>query len=294
MENLPLEVKGMIFSYLDTEQILDYMQLSEKHCTEIKKFSKYIELEECVVINMHDILYFTDMKIKKLYIGYHICHEVTNEKLKLIVMSIKRIEYLDLRCCHQICDDGLKYLKNIQIIDIHHCNKITDDGLEYLQNVNKIIIYGNKLITNAGLKHLTNIYYVGLLTCRNINDEGLEYLENVHTIYLEYMQNITDNGIKKLKNVRYLLLGSLGNISDVCFEYLGNVEVLYISGISSLTDKGLKYLSNINFLKVNSCENITVKGINKLLEKRPGLIWSIDNVGNNGSDEMNFFDKVYI
>jgi hypothetical protein len=241
MENLPPEINGLIFSYLDTKEILDYMKSSDECCAEIKKFSKYIAIDFLEIQDSDNILYFTDMKVGTVCLHGN---KITDNDLKLISECIKRIKHIDLFSCEQISDDGLKYFRNIQTIQIDHCDRITDNGLLHLQNIARIAIYNNP--------------------------------------------NITNNGIKTLKNVRYLQFGELEKITDDCFEYLGNVEVLHISD-NSLTDDALKYLSNINFLKVEYCRNITIEGINKLLEKRPKLIWSLNDVGNNGSDKMHFF-----
>jgi F-box/leucine-rich repeat protein 14 len=288
MKDLPLELKGLIFSYLDDREILDYMKSSDKCYTEIKKFSKYITLKILRVIEMDNILYFTDMKIEELFL--YMTH-ITDQELKIIIKCIKRIKCVWLSNCFQISDAGLEHLQNMKMITIHNCDKITDSGLVHLQNMNKIHIYGNNNITHTGLKYLSNIFDVDISSCNNINDEGLEYLENVHTLSLNYLKNITDKGIKKLKNVKYLEMTQIYNITNDCFKYLGNLEVLEINFNRLLTDSALIYLSNINFLKFVGCENITIEGIEKLLEKRPELIWKIDGVGNNGSDEMNFFDK---
>jgi hypothetical protein len=242
MENLPLEINGLIFSYLYAKEILDYMKSSDECTSEIKKFSKYIAIDFLEMVDGDNILYFTSMKVGMISL---FGKNITDDDLKLISEHIKRIKDIDLYRCDQISDDGLKYLRNVQTIQINRCDRITDNGLLHLQNTSRIAIHNNK--------------------------------------------NITNNGIKTLKNVRYLQLVKLKNITDDCFEYLENLEVLYIREIISLTDNGFKYLSNVNFLKVIHCNNITINGINKLLERRPRLIWSINDVGNDGSSEMNFF-----
>jgi hypothetical protein len=287
MDNLPLEINGLIFSYLDAKEMLNYMKSSQECCVEIKKISKYITLENLEIRETNDISYYTNMKIHQVSLYGD---DIRDKDLKLISESIKRIEYMHLSSCDQISDDGLKYLKNIHTIDISRCSKITDNGLMHLQNINSIVIHENQNITNAGLKHLSNMYHVELLSCDKITDDGLEYLENVHTVSIMDSENITDNGIKKLKNVKYLQLINLCVLTDDCFEYLGNLEVLDFSDNSFITDNALEYLSNIKFLIVENCDNITIKGINKLLEKKPGLIWSIDDVGNNKSFESKFSD----
>jgi hypothetical protein len=287
MKDIPLEIKGLIFSYLGTRQLLEYMKSSEECCTEIKKISKYITIDMLRIRDVNDIVYFTNMTVGTLDVNYI---EITDKDLKLVSECIKRIGHIHLMDRYQVSDDGLKYLENIQSIHIDCCEEITDNGLAHLQNINTIRIYDNKNITNAGLKHFSNSNYIELILCSKINDDGFEYLANAHTVSISFIENITNNGIKKLKNVRHLQLDEQINITDDCFKYLGNVEVLYLSNNSLLTDDGLKYLSNINFLKVYRCMNITVNGINKLLEKRPKLIWSINDMGNNGSNEMNFFD----
>jgi hypothetical protein len=284
MEKLPLEIKGMIFSYLDSKQILTYMKWSKNCCYNIKKFSKYIGLERVVIGKKKDIFYYTDMKIKMLNL-----YRMNDADLKLITEHIKRIENIFMTVCYQISDDGLKYIKDIQSVRISYDNKMTDDGLAHLQNIKQIMILDNKNITGAGLRHLSNIYNVSLFLCKNINDEGLEYLKNVHTVSIISYENITNNGIKKLNNVKYLQLICI-NITDDCLKHLGNVEVLDIRNNSLITDDGLQYLSNINFLKIVNCKNITIKGINKLLETRLKLIWIIDDTRNNGAEELHYFD----
>jgi hypothetical protein len=288
MEKLPSEINGLIFSYLDAEQILNYMKSSKEWCAEIKKFSKYITIGLLKIVRMADVLYFSDMKVCRLSLHDM---DITDEDLKLICQCIKKIEYFRMVWCEEISDDGLKYLKDMRGVDIDECDKITDNGLIHLQHINRVILYNNKNITNAGLKHLSNINHIDLSSCEKINDEGLEYLSNVQTVSLASCENITNAGIKKLKNVKYLQLCGLKNITDECFQYLGNVEVLYVSYNSVLTDNGLKYLSNIKFLKLIDCKNIKLKGISELLKKRPKLIWYFNGLGNYGSNKMNFFGE---
>jgi hypothetical protein len=289
MEKLPSEINGLIFSYLDAEEILKYMKTSEECCVEIKKCSKYIALDVLNFENMDDILYFTNMKVNilKFYES-----TITNEDLKVINERIKRIECINAIECLDISDDGLKYLKNIQRVMLYHCEAITDNGFVHLGNVDKLIIYCNDNITNSALKFMSNIYHIELSACDKINDKGLEYLKNVHTLSLTSQWRITNDGIKKLKNVKYLQLIDV-NITNECFKYLGNVELLYIGINSLISDNGLKYLSNINFIKFVDCKKITMKGINKLLKRMPKLIWRLDDVGNYRSNRMNFFDEQY-
>jgi hypothetical protein len=178
MEDMPLEIKGLIFSYLDDKEILKRMKQSKDCCAEIKKCSKYIALDTLRILDMDDVLYFTGMKVNVMNMFIHI----SDKDIKLITECIKRIEYISLSAA-LIFDDGLKYLSNIKTVEMFHCYKITDNGLAHLENVNKIIIYNNNNITNAGVKHLLNIKFIKFANCKNITLEGIsEILQDMPDI----------------------------------------------------------------------------------------------------------------
>jgi hypothetical protein len=305
----PPEIKGLIVSYLTADEILGYMKASDKLSAQILKFSRYITLDKVVIKNIFDVIYFTNMKVLRLDLRHM---DIRDEKLKLVLFCIKRIDHINIQYATALTNKGLKLLRNIASINlsgcyvnvsdctlknfdkvisinISDCHNISNEGLKYLKNIQTIDISSCHKITDEGLKHLENAKTI-ILDSNKITNEGLRHLANAHYIKIRDCTQINDDGLKYLKNIDTIYLYYLNNISDAGIKYLKNVRNLKLYYLKNLTDECLGFLENIEVLEINYCKNITSYGISMLVKKRPNLKWYMEEIGNNKINDETFFD----
>ena len=117
------EIKYIILSYLDTNDIIIFMKYDNDFRYAFKKFNKMLPLAT-TNLSLNDLEY------------------------------LKGVHTIDLTDCQQITDVGLEHLKGVHTINLSHCHQITNAGLEHLKGVHTINLYTCNKITDVGLEHL--------------------------------------------------------------------------------------------------------------------------------------------
>lgn len=147
-------------------------------------------------------------KIKKLNIGH--CRLITNDGLKYLE-SVRNLDisstsitdnglkYLSnvTTLCAQYCfslRESFGQLVNIRSLDLCCCINITDNGMKNigeLKYITKLDISYTQ-ISDVGLSYLTNIIDLNISYCNLITNDGLSYLENIKKLNILYCTLIED------------------------------------------------------------------------------------------------------
>ena len=238
MDNLPIELLGIIFSYLAKDRVEDLLVV-RRVCTRWKRaFEKNIgtiDIDLCE----HDIK-DDDLKLFRgvRKISLRGCKNITDKGLSILqpLDGIKTIEWIDLSYCRKITDEGMIYLEGVSTINLYDCY-ISNWALDYLKDVKNIKWDENSIISDGGLakfKHLDSIDICG----GRITDEGLANLQGVKKVEISHL-NITDEGLHHLRNADYVSLHSCDKITDKGISYLNNVRRIYINYCKGVTEKCL-------------------------------------------------------
>ena len=198
----------------------------------------------------------------------------TRDKLNLIKIDKRLIHNLRIDGIKiqfdfgnsSITDDDLFYLNGIHKINLTCCSQITDKGLRYLADKSMFLsceLEGVHTVSlsnyDQGLKYLTGVHTINLSGCNQITDQGLQYLKGVHNINLKDCNQITDQGLQYLKGVHTINLKGCNQITDQGLQYLKGVHTINLKGCNQITNQGLKYLTGVHTINLDSCEQITVK-----------------------------------
>jgi len=176
METIPIEMFYYICSFLDNKDLCRLRLLSKEYNTFILNYSFNNDIRLETEKQYKSFILYLKNNINKIKVciqlrSYYINSINFNSKLKYF----KNCTILNLSYCHNITDEGLKYLSNYTTLDLS-CLKITDDGLKYLSNCRSLKLY-NCNITDKGLKYLSNCKDFKLYRC-NISEEYIQFLRD--------------------------------------------------------------------------------------------------------------------
>jgi len=180
---------------------------------------------------------------------------ITNESVKYLGIESRKLEYLDLRNCAGVDDDGMGHLgahcHNLKVIELGY-TKVSDDGVAALAK---------------GSRHLE---VVSLTECINVGDAGIVALASACTKMKDVElcgTNVTDVAVAALADscseLNDVNLSNCANITDDavialargrCRQDLVNVDVSF----TKVTTLGLKVLvdncKKVEHLNVVGCE----------------------------------------
>ena len=117
MEEQPLDILRSIFEDFNTLELIKLRLVSQAWRDMIER-----------AVNVHKIYCNNKFCDKYLYI-------------------LRNAEWIDMRFCRQITDNGLKQLQKVKVLNIAGCHKITDLGLSYLAHIEKIDFSGCPRVT---------------------------------------------------------------------------------------------------------------------------------------------------
>jgi Leucine-rich repeat (LRR) protein len=185
----------------------------------------------------------------------------TDAKLAELV-SLPKLERLDLFFCHQVTDVGLRIvarLKNLRSIRIVKCG-VTEVGVKYLTRLEKLnCVYLDCDISDAVLKdvtHLKELQELGVASL-SVSDAGLKELRKLiclKQIRLDRCKRITDDGVRevltRLTNLESLSLSNT-KITDALVPGLTDMKQLRqlsLYGCKGVTDASVKHLMGLRKL----------------------------------------------
>ena len=139
---------------------------------------------------------------------------VDDEFLARLSSLTPNLQDLNLACCYDITNDGLKHLApftELRSLSLAWCS-ISNDGLPHLTSFKKLknLSLAHCLITGAGLQnlaYLTQLRILNLVWC-NIADEDLQHIGSftqLRRLSLEGCVSITDYGLQHLAPLKKLV-----------------------------------------------------------------------------------------
>jgi Leucine-rich repeat (LRR) protein len=195
-----------------------------------------LSLEQCSAVSGEGLSHVTKMKSLTELALYGATGLKDAEMAKLAEMP--KLVALDLRQTpiSSLALTYLKDMKGLKSLDLSETALVGNEGLEHI-------------------KGLTNLEDLNLWSC-NIDDKGLVNLKGMTKLKRLNLDKclITDEGLKELVP-------------------LTNLEFLHI-GSTQVTDAGLEHLhgmKNLKKLVVTYLPGVSAEGVDKLMEKLPGL-----------------------
>ena len=221
--------------------------------------------------------------------------QFTGDGLKCLG-ELPRLIKLDLFCCEQFCDSGMKnleqsrQLRNLWI----HGSPITDTGLKHLSGLAHLeeLDLGNTAITGSGLENLQMLPKLHVLRiCKSGIEPWIGKLADaamppigklVHLEELDLTWNdITDTGLAslgKLSRLKSLTLASNQRITDSGLKHivqLAGLRTLDLQGTATTND-GLQQLLRLDKIESLSLgfTRVTGEGLARL-KQFPHLEWIV-------------------
>lgn len=205
--NIPDEILELIFSYLDSKDLINL----KSSCFRFKNLISDSKLN----IKICYILYNTDIELFNKYVPKYRNIKIYNANDKhLDSLGKKGVHTIDL-CYTSITDEGVKHLatKGVHNIDLSFCKNITDKSLEFLgvKGVHSINLGWCKNITDKGLKALSvkGLSFINLCNCQGITDDGIKHLikKGLKGIDLSYCFQVSNEMRDILEEKRINVIG---------------------------------------------------------------------------------------
>ncbi|CAF0846413.1 unnamed protein product [Brachionus calyciflorus] len=214
---------------------------------------------------------------------------LSNQTLKLIVDSFKKIESINLSGCNMIQEDGfnqllLKHGENLKNLEISGCihfssNVILNIGA-YCRQIERLNISNCHRMTNESVieacPHWLKLKFLDLRGIKNIKNNCVSTLvrrcPNLEGLSLGECVHIGDSSILEIatykSNIKQLDLNNCKKISDASIRSMGAIcsqlEFLNLKG-TSVTDTGLITLSSSKFIKTIEDLNLSFLPISEFV-----------------------------
>ena len=178
--------------------------------------------------------------------------------LDIHLIHFSKIININITFCHQITDNGIKYLKNCRVLNLCGCTDITGKNLELLEKLHTINLDLCNFVTDENIRSLTKLSSLSVEKCFRITDDSVLYLSNLTTLVLKNCIEITDKSVQKLANIHKLDLSGCTKITDDGVKHLGNVCTLILMNCN-ITNDCMKYLIKCNKIMVFGCDHVTIQ-----------------------------------
>jgi hypothetical protein len=160
LSSLPCDLHGLIYSYLEWDEKLIFISLSEEITSLSKSYremrlSRFSSFEYALHESFREIVCSS---VLPCHVELDLCVDGTDAEL----IHLGNVYSLTLARCHLITDEGLRHLGNLQSLNFTGCRGFTDAGLAYLGNLKEIKLSYCQQITDAGLRHLGNVQSLNL------------------------------------------------------------------------------------------------------------------------------------
>ncbi|XP_027782093.1 F-box and leucine-rich repeat protein 13 [Marmota flaviventris] len=200
-----------------------------------------------------------------------------------------RIRELNLSNCMQLGDASIVKLsercRNLNYLSLRNCEQLTDQGIEYIVNIFSLVSLdlSGTVISNEGLIMLSRhkkLKELSLSECYKITDLGIQaFCKNsvlLEHLDVSYCLQLSDDIIKTIA-IYCVCLTSLSiagcpQITDLAIEMLSAkcryLHILDISGCIRLTDQILEDLKvgckQLRILKMQYCRHISMEAAHKM------------------------------
>ncbi|XP_069852416.1 F-box and leucine-rich repeat protein 13 isoform X2 [Dipodomys merriami] len=233
-------------------------------------------LKQLTVLNLANCARIGDMGLKQFLEG----------------PSSTKIRELNLSNCVLLGDSSIVQLAerctNLNYLSLRNCGHLTDQGLEYIVNIFSLVSVdiSGTVICNEGLSILSRhkkLKELSISECYKITDVGIQgFCKNVP--FLEYLDvshctQLTDNIMKTVAiycpQLTSLSIAGCPKITDAGIEMLSAkcyyLHILDISGCVLLTDQTLQDLqigcSQLRILKMKYCSHISMREAQRMSSK---------------------------
>uniref|UniRef100_A0A287DAA7 F-box and leucine-rich repeat protein 13 n=1 Tax=Ictidomys tridecemlineatus TaxID=43179 RepID=A0A287DAA7_ICTTR len=200
-----------------------------------------------------------------------------------------RIRELNLSNCMQLGDASIVKLsercRNLNYLSLRNCEQLTDQGIEYIVNIFSLVSLdlSGTVISNEGLIMLSRhkkLKELSLSECYKITDLGIQaFCKNsvlLEHLDVSYCLQLSDDIIKTIAiycvSLTSLSIAGCPQITDLAIEMLSAkcryLHILDISGCIRLTDQILDDLKvgckQLRILKMQYCRHISMEAAHKM------------------------------
>ncbi|CAE8622114.1 unnamed protein product [Polarella glacialis] len=250
-------------AYLDLSGTLKISNNGLAHvATRSKKLTK-LKINNCLGTITDDIIQRIAEGCAELTALSASSSQIVDAGLACLAKHCPKLSKLNLTCCHQITDEGLRRLsdRNCQLtsLSITDC-LISDVGLRSLATagckMSKLVLAGCRKVSGVGILELASasLSKLDVSDCKGIDDKFLIGIAgrcpNLHRLGLIGCRKVSDSGLCSVadhcRNLKELDLGDCCKVTDVSLQKIG---------------ANCPRLQRINLI---SCNRVTIAGVRLL------------------------------